>query len=71
MHIRTVLLTASIVILATACRKDEVFTDDPGAQLTLTVDTVLFDTIFTTVGSVTKRFTVHNDNDNAVRVDIA
>ena len=44
--------------------------EDPGAKLVLTEDTVLFDTIFTTVGSVTKRFTVRNENENAVKVDI-
>ena len=71
MSTRLLLIPALLALLLTACRKDEVFTDDPGATLTLTADTVLFDTIFTTVGSVTKRFTVRNDNDNAVRVDIA
>lgn len=71
MRIHHILLAVILLGFLIACRKDEVFTDDPGAQLTLTEDTVLFDTIFTTVGSVTKRFTVRNDNDNAVRVDVA
>lgn len=60
-----------LALAFTGCRKDEVFTDDPGAKLVLTEDTILFDTIFTTVGSVTKRFTVRNENEGAVRVDIA
>ena len=68
-HIPLFLLLAGSLMLG--CRKDEVFTDDPGARLDISVDTVLYDTIFTTVGSVTKRFTVHNRNTNAVRVDIA
>ncbi len=67
---RLLLLGALTSLALLSCRKDEVFTDDPGAKLVLTEDTVLFDTIFTTVGSITKRFTVRNENDNAVKVDI-
>ena len=71
MKLKHLFLLGAFATLLLACRKDEVFTDDPGAKLVLTEDTVLFDTIFTTVGSVTKRFTVRNENDNAVKVDIA
>jgi hypothetical protein len=64
------LLTVSGLVLS-ACRKDEQFTDASGISLELGQDTVLFDTIFTTVPfSVTKRFVVHNRNSEAVRVDI-
>ena len=69
--IRHTLLFGLLAVLLFSCRKDEQFTDDPGAMLVLTEDTVLFDTIFTTVGSVTKRFTVRNENASAVKVDIA
>jgi hypothetical protein len=62
---------AALLILLAGCRKDELFTDDPGARLEITRDTVLFDTVFTTIGTVTKRFTVRNPNTNAVRVDVA
>ena len=53
-----------------ACRKDAQFTEDR-VELVFSQDTILYDTIFTTVGSITKRFTARNPNDNAVRVDIA
>lgn len=68
---RIVLLAALLAGLFASCRKDERFTDSPSATLVLNADTVLFDTIFTTVGSVTKRFTVRNPNSEGVRVDIA
>lgn len=71
MKLKSLLMSASLCLVLFGCRKDEVFTEDPGAKLVLTEDTVLFDTIFTTVGSVTKRFTVRNENENAVKVDIA
>lgn len=68
---RSILLVACVALLLGACRKDKLFTDDPGATLSFSQEEVLFDTIFTEVPfSVTKRFRVHNPNAEAVRVDI-
>ena len=67
---RHLLLFGLTALLLFGCRKDELISDDPGAKLVLTEDTILFDTVFTTVGSVTKRFTVRNENTNAVLVDV-
>lgn len=60
-----------ISLLAPGCRKDAKFTDEAGIELDISKDTVMFDTLFTTVGSVTKRFVARNPNQNAVRVNIA
>lgn len=60
-----------MLVLATGCRKDQLFTDSASAQLEFSQDSVLFDTVFTTVGTVTKRFTARNRNSEGVRVDIA
>ena len=38
-------------------------------HLSFSVDTVLFDTIFTTVGSTTKRFKIYNNSNKPIRVD--
>lgn len=54
----------------TSCRKDQLFTDAPGIQLEFSQDSILFDTVFTTVGTVTRRFTARNTHDQGVRVDI-
>jgi len=62
-----VLLTA----LLPGCRRDQLFTDASGIQLEFSQDSILFDTVFTTVGTVTKRFTARNPNSDGVRVDIA
>ncbi|RNI23668.1 hypothetical protein [Rufibacter latericius] len=48
--------------------RDEEFTPDASAMLRLEADTVLFDTVFTEVGSVTRRLKVYNPNKNAVRI---
>lgn len=47
---------------------DEVITTDPGAVLEFSADTVLFDTVFVSQGSVTKRLKVYNRNEKAVRI---
>ncbi|WP_187262269.1 right-handed parallel beta-helix repeat-containing protein [Pontibacter beigongshangensis] len=47
---------------------DEVVTADPGAVLSFSADTVLFDTVFVARGSITKRLKVYNPNKKAVRI---
>lgn len=61
----------ALVLVLPSCRKDELFTDEAGITLDFSRDSILFDTIFTTVGSITKRFTARNTSDRAVRVDIS
>lgn len=48
--------------------KDEVITSDPNAVLQFSADTVLFDTVFVSRGSITKRLKVYNRNEKAVRI---
>ena len=69
--LRILLFAAVTALLLPSCRRDELFTEEPGIQLSFSEDTIFYDTIFTTVGSVTKRFTVRNPSNNAVRVDIS
>lgn len=69
---RILLLFCLAVALLSGCRKEELFTDDPGIQLDFSRDTVLFDTIFTqSPASVIKRFVARNTNARAVRVNIS
>ena len=57
-----------MVILFFACKPEQLITTDPSAKITFSKDTVLFDTVFTTVGSVTKRFAIYNKNKNAINI---
>lgn len=57
-----------MVVLLSSCRKDESISNDPSLQLNFSNDSVIFDTVFTTMGSVTKRLMVYNNNDNAVKI---
>ena len=60
-----------IVLVAPGCRKEELFTDEQGVTLEFSRDSILFDTIFTTVGSITKRFTARNpgNRDHLLSLD--
>ncbi|MEO6683866.1 MAG: hypothetical protein ABIN48_13670 [Ginsengibacter sp.] len=49
-------------VLFVSCSKDS-FITSPDAQLYTSADTIAFDTVFTTIGSVTKSFKIFNDND--------
>lgn len=54
-------------ILLFACRKNS-FITSPDARIVLSTDTLKFDTIFTTAGSVTQSFKVINNNDQKLRL---
>ena len=58
------------IILFASCRK-ETFTSSPDAKLSFSTDSVIFDTVFTTVGSTTQMLTVYNrDKKNGVKVNL-
>jgi hypothetical protein len=54
-----------LVFLFTSCLKDKPITD-VSAKLSFSTDSILYDTVFTTVGSTTKRFKVYNRHDKPI-----
>ncbi len=50
-----------------SCKKDKVITNS-SAKLSFSQDSVLFDTVFTHIGSTTKLFRVHNRNNGKVNI---
>lgn len=62
--LKYILLLCTILVVF-SCRKDAIITDS-SAKLEFTTDTVMFDTVFTTVGSTTHNFRVHNKNKRAI-----
>ncbi|MDP4586890.1 MAG: hypothetical protein NWS86_01825, partial [Flavobacteriales bacterium] len=56
-----------LVAFFSSCKKDEV-TTDPNALLNFSADTVLFDTVFSTIGSTTQLLKVYNQNDQAISI---
>lgn len=58
-------------LLFGSCQNSDTITDSPSARLEFSTDTVKFDTIFTTIGSVTKQFRVYNRNKEAIRTSVS
>ncbi len=58
---------ALLMLWMSACRKD-VLNTDPSAKLSFSNDSVYFDTVFVTFGSVTKRFKVYNPHSERIRI---
>lgn len=56
------------IILITACRKPDTYFQG-SANLRFSVDTLVFDTVLTTIGSVTKRIKVYNDLEEDILID--
>jgi hypothetical protein len=56
------------IFFLSSCRKDDIFNEDSGFRLEFSSDTVYFDTVFTTIGSVTKQLKVFNRSDKAVKI---
>ncbi len=61
------LLTISLLILLFSCRKDS-FITSADARLTLSLDTLKFDTVFVSAGSAYRSFTLINDNNQKLRL---
>ncbi|NII84025.1 MULTISPECIES: hypothetical protein [unclassified Pedobacter] len=57
-----------LILFLAACRKGERITTDPNAKLNISNKEILFDTIFTSVGSITKKIKIANKNNDAVKV---
>lgn len=54
-----------VIIFVLSCKKENINTDS-NAKLSFSTDTIFFDTVFTSVGSVTKQLKVYNYNNAAV-----
>src|SRR5258708_2329845 len=67
MKILSSLLILSLCILLFACKKES-FITSPDAQVTLSADTLKFDTVFTTAGSITGFFKIFNENNQKLRI---
>ena len=61
-----VLLLAMLQLYA--CQENTI-SEDPNLQLTFSHDTMLFDTVFTAMGSSTRKIMVYNPNKNAVNIE--
>ena len=70
MGFRRILIIAFIPgALFFACHPERNYIEDSNARLVFTLDTVYFDTIFTTIGTITKSFSVKNPHNQFLKID--
>lgn len=58
-----IFITIITILFSYSCRKDSIETS-VDAKLVISTDTIMFDTVFTTIGSTTKRFKIYNRNND-------
>lgn len=63
----SLLLLLLVPVFLITCEQED-FVENPSARLEFSTDTVFFDTVFTTIGSSTKRFTVTNPHQKKMRL---
>ena len=66
--VKRTFLFIAIVLAVAACSDNDSFTTNPTATLTFSKDSVLMDTVFSTVGSRTYDFWVYNRSRDGVRL---
>ncbi|RYY20632.1 MAG: hypothetical protein EOO04_19685 [Chitinophagaceae bacterium] len=57
-----------VALLLGACKKDS-FITSPDASISFSADTLHYDTVFTSAGSITQFVRLYNNNDQKLRVD--
>jgi len=66
--IKNILFFVLISSFILSCEKD-FFNQGNDGQLTFSNDSILFDTVFTSIGSITKTFKVYNNNNTSVEIN--
>ena len=56
-------------ILFYTCHPERNYIEEGDARLQFSLDTVYFDTIFTTIGTTTKSFRVYNPHSRFIKID--
>ncbi|MEO6883769.1 MAG: hypothetical protein ABI199_07070 [Bacteroidia bacterium] len=66
-YFRNFILSLTIICLLFSCKKD-IFSPNTNVKLNFSQSTVYFDTVLTTVGTVTQSFTVYNRNSQDITI---
>lgn len=68
-HFHIVGLIALLVLMLTvSCRKDDLISADPSLKLSFSADSVIFDTVFTSLGSITHKLMVYNKTNKRLNI---
>lgn len=68
---RKLILSYTLIFVSLyACQDKITFTDNSNAKLSFSVDTLHFDTVFTSIGSATLQFKIYNKNKKAIKTSV-
>ncbi|MBI9037536.1 MAG: hypothetical protein JEY97_05325 [Bacteroidales bacterium] len=57
-----------IGLIFSSCRKDDEINTSPSVTLGFSTDTVIFDTVFSTIGSITKQLKIYNHDNQKIKI---
>ena len=63
-----IFLLLIVLVAFSSCRKEYKVDDNPSLKLEFSTDSIIFDTVFTSVGSITRYLKVYNNHPNAVNI---
>lgn len=67
--LKVILLSLLVPTLLSSCVKDEDYLSDSSARLAFSEDTVKFDTVFTTMATITRQVKVYNNYDSPILIN--
>lgn len=68
MKLTHLFLFLTVLSILFSCRRDEDFIEDRSAKVNFSTDSISFDTVFTTIGSVTKNFRIYNPHRERIKI---
>lgn len=68
LNYRLLMAAVAAMFLMMACEPDDELLTDSGARLGFSSDTVSFDTVFSTLGSITRDFRIYNPHDKKIEI---
>jgi hypothetical protein len=63
-----IIITIAGLLFTVSCKKEDKISDNPSIKLSFSADSVVFDTVFTSIGSATKQFRVYNTSDSKIKI---
>jgi hypothetical protein len=63
-----IVIIIGLAVVFSSCRKDDVIDTSPSFTLNFSSDTLIFDTVFATIGSITEQIRVYNPSDHKVKI---
>ena len=63
------IILLSLIFLSVSCRKEIKYSDNPSKDISLSTDTIAFDTVFTSVGSSTRVLMIYNNNSENLKIN--